>query len=296
MTSLAHPPQGEPALVAFLRGIERRGFVLAEAQCGDPVRAQAAIEAATRAFRADAGAVPLASWPALFWQRLLAQPVLRESVKTPLDPLLGRLSAGPRAALLLRLVAGLDPAHGAEVLRVSSDAYRQALYRALQELHAQGVSDADLRVFRERLQSRAKRLPDPAQRSPSAVPVLRPEPPPVERDRRWLRRALVGLLALALLAFAGTYLINPWKRSDANAVTAQAPAATLSATADLLASPDFAWLDDPEGARLSRDLDLYAWYAAGADAATPQQSPASLPESATPETSAPDAEGNSGEN
>ena len=295
MTSLAHPPQGQAALAAFLRGIERRGFVLAEAQCGDPARAQAAIDAATRAFRAEADAIPLTGWPAFFWQRLLAQPVLRESAKTPVDPLLARLGAGPRAALLLRLVAGLDPAHGAEVLRVSPDAYRHALYRALHELHAQGVSDDDLRVFRERLQLRAKQLPDPAHRIPSSPPVLRAETPATEQAPRWLRATLWSVLMLALLALAVSFVWKPWT-SASSAPTAHAPAATLSATADLLASPDFGWLDDPDGARLSRDLDLYAWYAAGADTgSTSSAPPASLPESTTPETSAPDAEGNSGE-
>jgi hypothetical protein len=221
--------------------------------------------------------------------------VLRESAKTPVDPLLARLSAGPRAALLLRLIAGLDPAHGAEVLRVSTDAYRHALHRALHELHAQGVADADLRLFRERLQLRAKQLPDPAHRIPSLPPVLRAEPAADLRPSRRLRMALSGILVIALLAFAASFVWNPRTRSGSNAVTAQTPAATLSATADLLASPDFGWLDDPEGARLSRDLDLYAWYAAGADAGSAQPASSSLPESTAPETSAPDTEGNSGE-
>ncbi len=292
----AHPPPGDAALAAFLRGIERRGYVLAEAQCGDPVRAQAAIDAATRAFRAQALTHPLAGWPALFWQVLLAQPVLRESAKAPGDPLLARLSPGPRAALLLRLVAGLDAAHGADVLRVSPDAYRHALYRALHDLHSQGVADADLRVFRERLQARAKHLPDPAHRSAAPVPQRAPElqAQPV-RTRRGLRSALMMLLAIAVLAFAASFFWKPQPGRDAGLLRAQPPAATLPAAADLIASPDFQALDDPDGARLSRDLDVFAWYAAGADADSPQPASASsLPESATPDSSASDAEGNAG--
>ncbi len=301
MTDIAtHPAPGEAALTAFLRGIERRGFVLAEAQCGDPARAQAAIDAATRAFRAEAAQLPLARWPAFFWQRLLAQPVLRELAKSSAEQPLAHLSAGPRAALLLRLVAGLDQAHGAEVLRVSPEAYRHALYRALRELHAQGIDDTTLRGLRERLQSRAKQLPDPTHRMPPTPIAIRAvaTAPIAARAPRWLRRVLQAMLALGLLALATSFVWKGASPSAANRIEtlrAQTPAAILSETAVVLASPDFGWLDDPDGARVARDLDLYAWYAAGPNAAEPDpNAPAPLPESSAPETSAPDAEGGGG--
>jgi DNA-directed RNA polymerase specialized sigma24 family protein len=297
MTDIAaHPAPGEAALAAFLRGIERRGFVLAEAQCGDPVRAQAAIDAATRMFRAEAADLPLARWPAFFWQRLLAQPVLRESAKASTEQLLARLSAGPRAALLLRLVAGLDQAHGAEVLRVSPEAYRHALYRALRELHAQGIDDAQLRRLRESLQLRAKQLPESGQRMPPARMAARAAPPidRVARAPRWLRNTLRALLAVVLLALLATFV---WKLPSAktaigpDALRAQTPAATLSGTASVLAGADFELLDDADGARIARDLDFYAWYAAGPSAAAQDQNaPPPLPESTAPETSAPETE------
>jgi DNA-directed RNA polymerase specialized sigma24 family protein len=297
MTDIAaHSAPGEAALAAFLRGIERRGFVLAEAQCGDPVRAQAAIDAATRTFRAEAAQLPLARWPAFFWQHLLAQPVLRELAKSSADQPLARLSAGPRAALLLRLVAGLDQAHGAEVLRVSPEAYRHALYRALRALHAQGIDDAQLRALRERLQLRAKQLPDTAHRVPPARIAARTAHPlqVAARAPRWLRMALLAMLAILLLALGATYFWKPASPTAAphfGTLRAQAPAETLSATAAVLASADFGLLDDPDGAQIARDLDLYAWYAAAPNAAASDQAaPAPLPESTAPETSAPDAE------
>ncbi len=292
----AHSAPGEAALAAFLRGIERRGFVLADAQCGDPVRAQAAIDAATRMFRAEAADLPLARWPAFFWQRLLAQPVLRELAKASHEPLLARLSAGPRTALLLRLVAGLDQAHGAEVLRVSPEAYRHALYRALRELHAQGIDDAQLKTLRERLQQRAKQLPETGQRMPPVRIAPRAAPPThrIERAPRWLRRGLMALLAIVLLALAASFVWKlplPSAATGSNALRAQTPAATLSDTAAVLAGADFGLLDDPDGARIARDLDFYAWYAAGPSAAARDQStPAPLPESTAPETSAPETE------
>lgn len=286
----AHSAPGNAAMTAFLRGIERRGFVLAQAQCGDPVRAQAAIDAAAHDFCAQAGALALTAWPAFFWQRLLAQPVLRETSRTPVDPLLARLGAGPRAVLLLRLVAGLDPAHGAQVLRISPDAYRHALYRALHELHACGVTDADLRVFREALQQRARSLPEPTLRLPEPSPFAPARSSRSMRAPHLLRPVLSGLLALALAGLAASYFWKP-RNAASTGLAAQAPAATLTQAADLIASPDFALLGDADGARISRDLDLYSWYAAGAEAATPSQSDSSLPESATPETAAPDADG-----
>ena len=292
----AHSAPGEAALAAFLRGIERRGFVLAEAQCGDPVRAQAAIDAATRMFRAEAADLPLARWPAFFWQRLLAQPVLRELTKAPTEQLLARLSAGPRAALLLRLVAGLDQAHGAEVLRVSPEAYRHALYRALRELHAQGIDDTQLRRLRESLQLRAKQLPETGQRMPPARIAARAAPPihRIERAPRWLRNAMLALLVIVLLALTATFVWKlplPTAAVGTDALRAQTPAATLTDTAAVLAGADFGLLDDPDGARIARDLDLYAWYAAGPNtAAQDQNAPTPLPESTAPETSAPETE------
>ena len=289
-----HPHLGDAALAAFLRGIERRGFVLAEAQCGDPVRAQAAIDGAVRAFRVEAGSTPLAGWPVLFWQRLLAQPVLCEGAKTPVDPLLARLGPGSRAALLLRLIAGLDPAHAADVLRVSPQAYQHALYRALHELHAQGVTDADLRMFRERLHQRARQLPDPAQPLPTAHAVPRRLRLSGASPRR-LRAVMSVALALALIGLALSFVPRARTVGGGSLPPEQAPAARLAAAADLIASPDFDRLDDPQGARLSCDLDLYAWYAAGSEAASSPAPSSNLSESATPETSAPDAEGNPGE-
>ena len=71
-------PQGAPpALAAFLRGVERRGAVLAELQCGDADAGDAALAQAMRRFRAEAAGQPMSQWPRRFWTLLLSQPGLR---------------------------------------------------------------------------------------------------------------------------------------------------------------------------------------------------------------------------
>ncbi len=299
--------QAEAALVAFLRGIERRGLVLAEAQCGDPRRAQAAIAATRIEFRAHAASLPLVRWPALFWQLLLAQPTLRIHSPQASRDALSQLSAGRRAVLLLRLVAGLDQAHGAEVLRVSPAAYRHALYSALLVLQEQGFDEAAVRGLRDRLQQTVK--PAPAnQPTETARPGVAfrvdaaREAVPSQSAQPWLRPMLMVLLTMLLATFAVTFFWQPAFLRNGTLLAnrfemlrAPAPAATLSATATALAGADFELLNDPAGERIARDLDLYAWYAASsnAPAASPNPgspAPAPLPESTLPETSAPDAE------
>jgi hypothetical protein len=121
----------------------------------------------------------------------------------------------------------------------------------------------------------------------------------VRRGPRWLRSSLIVLLILMLATLAGSYFWQPaFLRTDAsspygfNALHAQAPAATLSATEAALGGADFELLDDPEGERIARDLDLYAWYATNPNASGTNSNlpPASLPEETAPETPAPDTD------
>jgi hypothetical protein len=54
------------ALAAFLRGVERRGAVFAELQCGDGDCGDAALAAAMRAFREGAAPCPIGDSPSRF--------------------------------------------------------------------------------------------------------------------------------------------------------------------------------------------------------------------------------------
>ena len=119
MNPTASSPSGaSPALAAFLGGSARRALVLAELQCGDSNRGDAAAMALLPAFAAAAADHPLAQWPRLFWSGLLAQPGLRPAgdVRWPAG-FAGLAGVGPgaRAALLLWLVAGLGDEEAAAV-------------------------------------------------------------------------------------------------------------------------------------------------------------------------------------
>lgn len=274
------------ALSAFLRGIERRGFVLAEAQCGDPGRAETALAAAMTTFRRHSAQIPLPAWPQRFWTQLVTRPELHDAgparAAGPEATLLAALSTGPRAALLLRLVAGLDLAHAAQVMGVSETAYRHALYRALRrlrEIDAAGVPDA--LALRDSLHRRVKTLPEPRLAAlaalrerilageNAAVPVTRdpPRAPP-----RWLLPALWSVLALLVLAFAGTFVWSAARPvlvpGDVRTLPDDSTAPpTLAPDAALLAHPDFELLTDPAGARAATRLDFDAWYAVHGDPA-----------------------------
>ncbi|WDS37894.1 hypothetical protein [Pseudoxanthomonas sp.] len=122
------------ALSAFLRGVERRGVVLAELQCGRRETGEIALAASLRAFRQYASDQPMAQWPRGFWSLLAAAPPLRQAhpeARWPQDlDWLADLSDADRMALLLRLAAGLDEDDAAAAMDVDQAAYRAALTRA----------------------------------------------------------------------------------------------------------------------------------------------------------------------
>lgn len=119
MTVVPDAPVTPAALSAFLRGVERRGLVLAQLQCGDDAAAERALAAALRAFSGQAAGRPMAGWPMRFWSLLAAAPPLRREPMpgTWLPPFtaLGRMQSADRLALLLRIVGGLQEADASEV-------------------------------------------------------------------------------------------------------------------------------------------------------------------------------------
>lgn len=317
------------AVQQFLRGIGKRAIVLAQAQCGDSERAQQALQATLIEFRARAHNQPLAHWPEQFWQLLLAQPGLRGyHVVADADgrDLLACLSGGPRAALLLRMVAGLDATQAAAVLRVSPQSIRVAMQRALQALHADGVDEPTLHALRERLQQRVRSIVDPLQpvvaaptrafqlpAKPTANAVSQnrthPQPIPVTGTprtpsrpiavqalsprRRRLRWALIGLLGVLLLALIATFYWPRPRLTDAvlvDRLPEQPVALRLDAVSAALANPDFDLLNDPAGERDAHELALLSWFDAASSSDAASEQPAVLPESAAPETSTPDPE------
>lgn len=265
------------ALTAFLHGIEPRAWVFALCQGGDAVRADQALAAAEREFVAAAAGLPLAAWPLQFWAALLRQPGLLAGLDSELD--LARLEPGPRAALLLRLLASLDVPHAAEALGVSVPAYEAALGQALA---TSGLPEDWLASARGQLQALVHDIP-PATRArldeirrqvlaeaalaapdPKALPPndpLLPEIAPPSRPRwPWLG---LGILLLALLATLWLPLpvsLQPGESEHLPNEPVPPPPALSDSV--VVTHPDYAQLAEPESEGLARELALLSWLAA----------------------------------
>lgn len=294
------PPS--PALSAFLRGIERRAFVFAQVQCGNDDVAEAALGRAMRAFRADSPAIPLAGWPAGFWARLMAQAELSRGQSEV--PELRAISSGPRAALLLRMVGGLDFPHAAGVLGISEATYRFALQRALQQLGEGGISYAVLGALRERLHRQVKTLPEARTASLAALrarvlaggPEALP-PPPKPVSPHW-RRLAWAALALLVLGFAATFwtpgpVLAPGGTEALPIEPAPVPVPPTQAS-DWVTHPDYALLAAPDEERLATGLALLSWRAS-AEAGQPVDAAASGSAGAAANASPPDTAPAAGE-
>jgi len=298
-------PSGPPALSAFLRGVERRGAVLAELQAGDAAAGDAALAEAMRRFRPEAGSLPMPEWPRRFWALLLAQPRLqhRTAVAVAIEATdrLGELGSGPRAALLLRVAAGLSEEEAAEVLGVGVASYRLALQRALPH-HADGRADPlAWQQMREQIHRRIKTLPPErlVRLSSAREAVLRGDETATEAAAaaiaasrpRWLMPLLWGLLALCVLALAATFFLPLGQGTGGVAGNrkvdieplpeADSPAARYGDELAMVTHRDFALLADPNGEAAAQDLEFNSWLAAqqaaGVTAPTPPTPPPDAP-------------------
>ena len=306
-STAATPAAASTALGAFLRGVERRAAVFADLQCGDQSCADAAVQESLDGFMAVAGRYPVADWPQRYWALLLAAPSLRGQPATARWPdafnLLAKLGRGPRAALLLSLVARLPEAEAAAVLGVAQPTYRLALQRALPS-DAQGQPDVATwhaldRATRQALQAlptvrllRLAGLREAALTGHKPVTGARLRADSGDRTRKgrgsppaWLLPALWIALALCVAGLVASFV---WpdgltRKDDGPASTRMSPlpdAATPVARFDsgtaLLTHPDFEQLANTEDAAVIDALDFYAWYAAGLE--SQPATPLSLPD------------------
>ncbi len=307
-----HSPLNEAAAVpaalsAFLRGVERRGALFAELQCGDRDAGDTALAAALRAFRNHAGELAMAEWPRRFWSLLVSAPPLRQASALAHWPpglqSLAPLGSAARRALLLRLVAGLPEEEAALVLGLDTTVYQQALAEACPR-DANGQPDAlAWRSLAEAIQQQLRDLPPQrlarlARLREEAIAGIRHERPRVGTTpaaprepvatlvrRRWPWVALVlGACALGLAATwwwprgegpstadsvleQGVHRLQDEVEIDSEGLPEQTPAARFDANTALLTHPDFELVMDTQEEALARDADFLAWYAAGADAA-----------------------------
>jgi hypothetical protein len=207
---------------------------------------------------------------------------------------------------LLRLVAGLDMLHAAQVLGVSEGAYRAALSHALQQMHAAGDDPVNLEALRERLQQEIRQAPTLLRVSPelavepetsdsgeSAAPTFAIADSE-QRFSAWRwRLAAKTLLGLLLLALVVSFFWTPWHGLAPGESEPLPPEAVALAPADASATvthPDFALLAAPADETLAGDLAFYSWLAAGGQADTaadnPPASTGSIERAAPPASSA----------
>src|SRR5690606_20938135 len=222
---LNDPAAAHAALTAFLRGIERRGAVFAHWQGGSPEAGDAALAATLREFAGVAAGVAFAEWPRRFWAMLLAAPQLRDGGR-PADARIpaavAGLGTGPRAALLLRVVAGLAESEAAAVLGIARPTYRLALQRALPRLE-DGSADPEawralsaaareaVRLLPEQRLAGIRALRDGTRRPTARVP--RAAAAPVRPGWLWPATAVV-VLATAV-ALAATWWAPWWPVQEA---------------------------------------------------------------------------------
>ncbi len=261
------------ALTAFLHGIEARAWVFALCQAGDPRRADETLALAEFEFIESAPELPLAEWPLHFWATLLRQPGLLAPLDAGLD--LSRLEPGPRAALLLRLLAHLDVPHAAQALGVSVRAYEAALGQAMS---APDHPDDWLPSLRENLHQLVQDLPQATREhldqirrdaiqnveagsfyAPTGEEETHPEPANEVPVPRWpwlgLGILLLALLATLLIPFPGG--LHPGQSEKLPPVATPPPPA-LSDTV-VVTHPDYAQLSEPEDEKLARDLAFLSW-------------------------------------
>ena len=291
------------ALSAFLRGVERRGLVFAWLLAGSRQTGEAALAWALDRFRQEAGRTAFGDWSRRFWSLLLAAPSLRQPPAAPRwEPgfdWLSRIGHGPRAALLLRLVAGLAESDAATVLGIARPTYRLGLQRALPH---QADGSADVAAWealgaatRERLRALPPEAPTPAAGDDRQGAAARPGRPARRAAGRGVRAALWLVAALTGLALAATFLPLDRLPAGLDAAPGHILSEPLPATGqptgrydedDALAlHPDLGLLlDAAADAPAADDPAFHAWLAAGADAGpdAPEETGGAAPAAAPP--------------
>ena len=267
-----------PALAAFMRGVERRGLVFAWLLAGSREAGREAHAWTLDRFRDEAARTPFGDWPRRFWAILLGAPALRRPPVAPRWPEgfepLAAIGHGPRAALLLRLVAGLAESDAATVLGIARPTYRLGLRRALPH-RDDGSADVEGwgalgRAPRELLRALPQDAPMVAPFAPgSAAGPARRTGVAGRPPGRGLGLGLGRFAAATVLALAATF-VGGDRRPDGldaapdgilvEALPEATPAARYSSDDALALHPDLELLldaTDPEPA--AADPAFHAW-------------------------------------
>ena len=284
------PPISQPAAIAaFLRGVDRRGRLLALVQTGDSKAAQTALAVAAKVFASDAAQWPISQWPMQYWRLLLSVPAMgqRRADGDRIDvlPEIACLSPPQRAAVLLHLVAGLEDGDAATALGLGVGPYQQRIRSSLPR-DAQGELDLTIwRGWRDAAQQALEQLPEAAEAVQSPPrPVVATTPRKVQtatpqhelvkavvatahRRARWPWLALFVILAAVAAALLlhprGRAALDVWRgRIHSEALPAAAAPKARFDPADVALDPDRALHADPADLALAHRLPLLAWLAA----------------------------------
>ena len=248
------------AMQAFRRGIDRRAYVLARAQCGDSDLLQSALSAVDSAFNAEYAELPISQWPIRFWTLLLSRKELAQGMSP--WPALASISHGPRAALLLRLVAGLDFSHAAQVLNISETTYRFALERGLEQLHAAGFNFEELERLRDSFFEEVKQLPtELIQTRERPAVAIAPSLLFAEREPEIKKTGPWPWLVLLMAIVLGGLLW--WWSTQSSDVVAAKPVSLTEVQAAVI-HPDYDVIANPDIQAQAEDLAFLSWIAAGA--------------------------------
>ena len=259
-SSQISPAASSSAMQAFRRGIDRRAYVLARAQCGDSDLLQSALSAVDSAFNAEYAELPISQWPIRFWTLLLSRKELAQG-QSPW-PALASISHGPRAALLLRLVAGLDFSHAAQVLNISETTYRFALERGLEQLHAAGFNFEELERLRDSFFEEVKQLPtELIQTRERPAVVITPSLPVAELESE-IKKTGPWLWLVLLMAAVLAGLLWWWSTQSPDGVATKPVSLTDVQTAVI--HPDYDVIANPDIQTQAEDLAFLSWIAAGA--------------------------------
>ncbi|WP_235973005.1 DUF3106 domain-containing protein [Luteimonas sp. MC1895] len=281
-------PTGAPAstaLAAFLRGVERRGLVFAWLLAGSRETGGQALAWALERFRREAGRIAFGDWSRHFWALLLAAPALRTPPTAPRWEAglawLSGIGHGPRAALLLRLVAGLAESDASTVLGISRPTYRLGLQRALPH-REDGSADVEAwEALGRSAQELVRNLPPepvaahaPTADDDDATPTSAGGRRPLGRG---LRVALALVALLTLLALGLTFRMDrlpdgldaaPGHILSEALPAAEAPAGRYGEDDALALHPDLALLLDAGNADpAAADPAFHAWLVGEAAAA-----------------------------
>ena len=274
------PAEADAAIEGFLRGVRRRARLFAHWQSGDLESVAPALATAEARFGAQAPLRPMGDWPRLFWRDLLEAPQLQLPVHGPqldIPPGIARLPHGPRAVLLLGLVAELDDDTAAAVLGTPVASYRLAREHLL-PVNQLGRPDMDVWNAWRAAALRAQAEPEPSlrghrahvPRAAWAEPGGQDEDAPPPRRRALMTVLWLGLLA-CVAAFIATFFWTPSPELSARLhgdvvrirplPPPASPKARMDALQALCLHPDLARLERPALEPAMAALAFHAWFA-----------------------------------